>query len=166
LHPSPDCRRRTQAGGIYWTDRGNDRVERALYDGAGRATVLASAGTNVRGLFIDQANNRIFYADNGADKIYRMNLDGSNRTQVLSTGSGSSSSPPMWNSTSLRDIWYYCDQQLAHIRRINLDGSNPVTLVTDSTYQPYFLDLDLVNGKIYWGDFDGVSANTRQRPFV
>ena len=57
---------------------------------------------------------------------------------------------------------YFCDQQTGRIRRYNLDGTpaGGVTMVTDTTYQPYYLDLDLVNGKIYWGDFDGVSTNT------
>ena len=55
---------------------------------------------------------------------------------------------------------YYCDRDKSHIRRVNLDGTSPVTLVTDTVNQPYYLDLDLVNGKIYWGDFDGVSAGT------
>src|SRR5688500_15318609 len=59
-----------QAGGIYWTNRGASLLERSLYDGTGRATVLASAGTNVRGIALDLTNNLIYYADNGADILY------------------------------------------------------------------------------------------------
>jgi hypothetical protein len=73
------------AGGIYWTNRGASLVERALYDGTGRTTVLASAGTNVRGIWLDLPSNQIWYCDNGGDVIYRMNLSGSSRVPVIST---------------------------------------------------------------------------------
>ena len=143
------------AGGIYWTNRAAARIERSLYDGTGYATVLASAGTNVRGIALDLANNRLYCADNGADVIYRINLDGTGRVNILNI-----TSPPSFPADVEINLaaghLYYCDQTKAHIRRINLDGSGtPVTLVTDTTYTPYYLDLDLVNGKIYWGDFQG-----------
>ncbi len=145
------------AGGIYWSNRGAGLLERASYDGAGRTTVLANAGSNVRGLALDLTNNRIYYADNGADILYRLNLDGTNRSTVLVLGS---SFPADLKLNLTAGHLYYCDQQNGLIRRINLDGSSPATLVTDTTYQPYYMDLDLAAGKIYWGDFDGVTANT------
>ena len=147
------------AGGIYWTNRGASLLERALYDGTGRATVLAGAGTNVRGLWLDIPNNFIYYCDNGADVIYRMNLNGTGRVSLLSLGMGTAFPADIEINAAAGHL-YYCDQQNAHIRRTNLDGSNPVTILTDAIYQPYYLDLDLVNGKIYWGDFDGLTANT------
>jgi len=147
-----------QAGGIYWTNRGAGLLERSLFDGTGRATVLPSAGTNVRGIALDLTNNLIYYADNGADILYKLNLNGTSRTTVLSVG------PNAFPADVRLDLaaghLYYCDRDKFHIRRINLTGTNPVTLVTDSTHQPYYLDLDIGAGKIYWGVFDGVSAGT------
>ena len=58
------------AGGIYWSNRGASLLERSLYDGTGRVTVLSSAGATVRGLALDLTNNLIYYADNGADILY------------------------------------------------------------------------------------------------
>lgn len=147
-----------RGGGIYWTNRGAGLIERSGYDGTGRATVLSSAGTNVRGVALDLTNNLIYYADNGADILYKLNLNGTGRTTVLSVGPAAFPADVRLNLAA--GHLYYCDQQKAHIRRINLDGSNPATLVTDTTYQPYYLDLDLAGGKIYWGDFDGVSSDT------
>ncbi len=152
------------AGGIYWTDRGNDRLERARYDGTARTTILPnagfpSAGTNVRGIVIDQVNNLIYYADNGADVIYKLNLDGTNRTIVLNLGMGTAFPADMELNPAAGHL-YFCDQQNGRIRRIHLDGTPAVNIITDTTYQPYYLDLDLENGKIYWGDFDGVSTGT------
>ena len=148
-----------RAGGIYWTNRAANLLERSLYDGTAHATVLSSAGTNVRGIALNLTNNLLYYADNGADKLHRLNLNGTGRVEILTTGP--SSFPADVEIDLAAGHLYYCDQQKAHIRRINLDGSGtPVTLITDTTSQPYFLDLDPVNGKIYWGDFDGVSSNT------
>ena len=145
-------------GGIYWTNRGAGLVERARYDGVGRATVRSGAGTNVRGLALELGSGRIYYADNGADLLYRMNLDGSDRVTVLAVGP--SAFPADVRVDAAAGHLYYCDQQKAHLRRVGLDGSNPVVLVSDAVSQPYYLDLDGVGRKIYWGDFDGVSANT------
>src|SRR5688500_2854193 len=122
-----------QAGGIYWTNRGASLLERSLYDGTGRTTVLSNAGSNVRGIALDLTSNLIYYADNGADDIYKMNLDGTNRTLVLDVLS------PAFPADMELDLaaghLYYCDRDKFHIRRINLNGTSPVTLVTDSTYQ-------------------------------
>lgn len=146
------------AGGIFWTNRGASLVERALYDGTGRTTVLASAGTNVRGIWLDLPSNRIWYCDNGGDVIYRMNMDGTSRVPVISLTGGAFPADIELNLAT--GLLYYCDQQNAHIRRTNLDGTGGTVLISNSTSQPYYLDLDLTNNKIYWGDFDGVSANT------
>lgn len=149
------------AGGIFFTNRGQSRVEKALYDGTGRQTVLAGAGSNVRGLALDLASGKIYYADNGADVIYRMNLDGTSRVQILLTGPVAGTSFPADVRLNLAGgHLYFCDQQKGQLRRCSLDGSNAVVLLTDSVYQPYYLDLDLNAGKIYWGDFDGVTSNT------
>ncbi len=146
------------AGGIYWTNRAAALLERSLYDGTGHTTVLASAGSNVRGIALDLSNNLIYYADNGTDILYRINLDGTGRVSLLTTGP--SSFPADVELNLAAGHLYYCDRDKFHIRRINLDGSTPVTLVTDATFDPYYLDLDMVNGKIYWGDFNGTAANT------
>ncbi|MEN9284433.1 MAG: hypothetical protein RLZZ179_1926 [Verrucomicrobiota bacterium] len=146
------------AGGIYWTNRGAGLVERADFDGANRTTVRPNAGTNVRGIAILPATNHIYYADNGADLIYRMNLDGSDRITIFTVGP--SAFPADLRLDPAAGHLYYCDQQKAHLRRINLDGSNPLTLHSSTVHQPYYVDIDPVARRIYWGDFDGVSANT------
>lgn len=149
------------AGGIYWTNRGAGLLERSLYDGKGRATVLSSAGANVRGLWLDLPNSRIYYCDNGADVLRRLNLDGTGATTIIALGQDSAFPADIELNPAAGHL-YFCDQQTGRLRRYNLDGTpaGGVTILTDTTYQPYYLDLDLVNGKIYWGDFDGVSANT------
>lgn len=145
------------AGGIYWTNRGQSRVERAGFDGSGRTTVLAGAGSNVRGIALDLAGGRIFYADNGGDMIYRMSLDGSGREPILSVGPGAF--PADLRLDLPNGHLYYCDRDRDHIRRCRLDGTDPVVVVPPGT-QPYYLDLDIEGGNIYWGDFDGAVPDT------
>ncbi len=148
---------RADAGGIYWTNRGQSRVEKAGFDGSNKMTVLASAGTNVRGIALDLAGERIFYADNGADMLHRMNLDGSGRVPILATGP--SSFPADIRLDLAGGHLYFCDRDKDQIRRCDLNGANPVTVAGAGT-QPYYLDLDLEAGRIYWGDFDGATPNT------
>jgi sugar lactone lactonase YvrE len=148
-----------QAGGIYWTNRGAGLLERSLYDGTGRTTVRSSAGGNVRGLWLDLPNNRIYWCDNGADNIHRVNFNNTGFTTIITLGAGTSF-PADIEIDPAAGFLYYCDQQRRHIRRTDLAGGNGTTIVTDTSYWPYYLDLDLTNGKIYWGDFEGVPTST------
>lgn len=149
------------AGGIYWTNRGRGLVERARYDGAEWKTLVAEAGGNVRGIALDLADNRIFYNDNGGDVLYRLKLDGTGREAIFNTTNGQPGSFPADLRLDLsKQLIYYCDQQKGEIVRISTDGTRPKVIVQDNTFQPYYLDLDLAAGKLYWGDFDGVTANT------
>ena len=147
------------AGGIYFTNRNAGLLERALYDGSGRSTVLTSSSTDVRGLWLDIPNNRIWYCDADADTVNKLNLDGTNRSTVFNMGTGNAFPADLELNLAAGHL-YFCDQQNGLIRRINLDGTGAVTLVTDPTYRPYYLDLDLVNGNIYWGDFQGSPTTT------
>jgi hypothetical protein len=153
LHASP-----ARAGGIFWTNRGAGLLERSGYDGSTRTTIRSNAGTNLRGLWLDLPNNRIYYCDNGADNIHRVGFDNTGFTTLFPTGP--SSFPADIEIDPVAGHIYYCDQQKRHIRRTDLTGNNAAILVTDTTYWPYYLDLDFVNRKIYWGDFEGSPTTT------
>ena len=140
----------SHAGKIYFTDRGASQVMTANFDGTSLQTIIPSAGTNIRGIAIDVASDDLFYADNGGDDIYRARLDGSGRTPVVSTGLGFPADIALDRQAGKL---YWCDRNNHRIERANYDGSSRETLIT--TTQPYYLDLDLTNGKIYWGDFAG-----------
>jgi len=135
---------------MIFTDRGASIVRIANLDGTGLQTLIPSAGTNIRGIAIDVETDDLFYADNGADVIYRSRLDGSNRVEIASTNLGFPADVALHRSAGKI---YWCDRNNNRIERANYDGTGRETVVT--TTQPYYLDLDLTNEKLYWGDFSG-----------
>ena len=138
------------AGKMIFTDRSARLVRIANLDGSGLQTLIPSAGSNIRGIAIDIPGNNLFYADNGADIIYRARLDGSQREAIITSGLGFPADLALDHAAG---HIYWCDRNNNRIERANYDGSNRLTVI--STIQPYYLDLDTLNRKIYWGDFSG-----------
>ena len=136
------------AGSMIFTDRGSNELRIADLDGSNVRTLISAAGTNVRGVAIDTATEQLFYADNGGNIIYRTQLDGSSGIPIISTDLN-------FPADLVLDCpggkLYWCDRDNNRIERSNYDGGEREAFIT--TTQPYFLDLDLVNRKIYWGDF-------------
>jgi sugar lactone lactonase YvrE len=151
-----------QGGGVYWTDRGASELKRMNFDGSGLQTVqlggtISAPGSNIRGIAFDGASNRIFWADNGADRLLRANADGSSSI-VLYTIVGGNSFPADVRLDLSNQLFYWCDQLRNRIQRSSLDGDSIVDVITNAAATgPYFMDLDVPAGKIYWGDFDGGS---------
>jgi DNA-binding beta-propeller fold protein YncE len=152
----------TQAGGLFWTDRGASQLKRMNFDGSGLQTILLSGdvtspGSNIRGIAVDAANNRIFWADNGADQLLRANLDGA-ASVVLHGIAGGNSFPADVRIDPIHKLFYWCDQSRNRIQRSTFDGNEVIDVVTNAAATgPYFMDLDLSAGKVYWGDFDAGS---------
>ncbi|MBK8001823.1 MAG: hypothetical protein IPK15_24755 [Verrucomicrobia bacterium] len=151
-----------QAGGVYWTDRGASQLKRMNFDGSNLQTILLSGsvtspGRNLRGLAVDNVSNRIFWADNGADRLLRANLDGSGSV-ILHTITGGNSFPADVRMDFANQQLYWCDQTRLRIQRSTFDGTAVTDVITNAAASgPYFMDLDVPEGKIYWGDFSGGS---------
>ena len=151
-----------EAGGIYWTDRGASQLKRMGFDGSGLQTIalsgsVTSPGTNIRGLAVDNVSNRIFWADNGADRLLRANLDGTGST-ILHTITGGNAFPADVRLDLANRLFYWCDQTRNRIQRSTFDGTSVTDIITNAAPTgPYFMDVDVPAGKIYWGDFGGGS---------
>lgn len=149
-----------QAGGVFWTDRGASQLKRMNFDGSDLRIIapsgaVASPGSNIRGIAVDIAQNRIFWADNGADRLLRANMDGTGSV-ILYTIAGGNSFPADVRLDLNNQLFYWCDQTQRKIQRSTLDGAAVTDLITNAAATgPYFMDLDRGAGKIYWGDFDG-----------
>jgi len=150
------------AGGIYWTDRGASQLKRMNFDGSNLQTItlsgaVTSPGSNVRGIAVDGVSNRIFWADNGSARLLRANFDGSDST-ILYTIAGGNSFPADVRLDLGNQFFYWCDQLRNRIQRSTLDGGPVIDVITNAAPTgPYFMDLDVPAGKIYWGDFGGGS---------
>jgi len=147
------------AGGIFWSDRGADQLKRMEFDGSNLQTIIlsgevTSAGSNVRGIALDLANERIFWADNGADRIQRANFDGSSSVILHTIASNSFPADVFLDPDS--QVLYWCDATRKHIERSDFDGNSVMFAVSGAAPSgPYFMELDRIGGKIYWGDFRG-----------
>jgi DNA-binding beta-propeller fold protein YncE len=139
---------------IYWTNyAGKPSVFSADEDGSDRQGIYSSPQGTLEyqsGIAVDAANNHIYFGDKRNNAIYRSDLNGAN-LQVIVPAEGMPS-----NSDGVKELrldsrhghLYWSDDRLSLIRRVNLDGSNLVDLV--SAERVGDIDLDLVNGKIYW----------------
>jgi hypothetical protein len=149
-----------QAGGVFWSDRGASQLKRMNFDGSNLQTIplsgaVTSPGSNIRGIAVDNAHGRIFWADNGADRLLRANLDGSGSV-ILHTIAGGSSFPADVRLDFVNQHLYWCDQTRLRIQRSALDGAAVTDIITNAAASgPYFMDVDVPSGKIYWGDFSG-----------
>jgi hypothetical protein len=149
-------------GGVYWTDRGASQLKRMNFDGSNLQTIalsgaVTSPGSNIRGIAVDNVSNRVFWADNGADRLLRANFDGSAST-ILYTVPGGNSFPADVRLDFGNQLFYWCDQLRNRIQRSTFDGASVIDVITNAAATgPYFMDLDVPAGKIYWGDFGGSS---------
>jgi DNA-binding beta-propeller fold protein YncE len=146
------------AGGVTWTDRGASAIKRMNFDGTALVTVsvsgaVVSPGTNIRGIALDVSGGRMFWADNGGDRILRANLDGTSATILASLPAGISFPADVRLDLTGERI-YFCDQQRNLLQRMTFSGAGLETVInTANGNQPYFLDVVLAAGKVYWGGF-------------
>ena len=138
------------AGKLIISDRGAGSIKITNFDGSSPEVLIPSAGTNVRGIATDLSMGIIFYADNGSDIIYKTKIDGSEKTAIIQSGLGF---PADITIDRFSKKIYWCDRNNDRIECSDYNGNNRRTII--NTNDPYYLDLDLVNKKIYWGDFSG-----------
>ena len=144
-----------EPGKMYWSDRGSGQIFVANFDGSGQQEILNDEeipGSNrLRGLTEDPDSGDLFFCDSSAGKIFRFNPFTDDEAAELVTGLGF---PADVTLHPVEKKIYWCHRNGDKIQRADLDGSNVEDVVTD-TKQPYFLSLDLTEGKVYWGDFAG-----------
>jgi hypothetical protein len=146
------------AGGIFWTDRGANQLKRMNFDGTSLQTISLSGavtvpGSNTRGIAVDIVNEQIFWADNGADRLLRANFDGSSSV-ILHTITGGNSFPADVWLDPVSQLLYWCDQRRRRIQRATFNGNSVTDVITNTgSTGPYFMNMDTVAGKIYWGGF-------------
>ncbi|MCB9069662.1 MAG: S8 family serine peptidase [Calditrichae bacterium] len=140
---------------LYWIDLFDDTFYRSDLNGTNMETVLSGLSSPYS-IAVDAVNSQIYWIEvfPVADRrIRRANLDGTGIVTLVSF-SGQNA-----NGLSL-DIaggkMYWCEgfdfaTAPEGIWRANLDGSNPEKVV-DLSVDPFGLALDLVNGKMYFGN--------------
>jgi sugar lactone lactonase YvrE len=166
------------AGHLYWTNMGNPTandgsIERADFDGKNVTHIVPSGGTfTPKQLQLDEKNRKLYWCDREGMRVMRANLDGSNIETLIDTSEGDSRPGKVirkWCVGIALDVdagKLYWTQKGAdnagqgRIFRANLEipkGQTPanredIELLYGGLPEPIDLELDLVNGTIYWTD--------------
>lgn len=120
-----------------------------------RMTILIAFAALAAGGSTTQAQRIYWTGDGGVRRAY---LDGSN-IELVVPGAGIALALDLVDAKI-----YFSVGSPSRIQRANLDGSNVENVVTSNVHAVRDIDLDLLNGKIYWIDiaashgfpFDGV----------
>jgi subtilisin family serine protease len=145
---------------VYWASLTGNTIHRSNLNGTNAETVLSGLNQPYS-LAVDPANSHIYWIEVfpvANRSIRRANYDGTGVVTLLALNGQNN------NGLSL-DIaggkMYWCEgfhpTNPEGIWRANLDGSNPQKIVnppagTFGQGDPFGLALDLVHGKLYWGE--------------
>jgi len=175
---------------VYWSDFGNNTIQRSNRDGAEHETIYTSSN-RLKGLDLDLIEGKIFWVESVDDGgtydiglIRKSNLDGSSVQTIVTTdftSEGLSSNPSDIAVDPVNQVVYWVDTtdfgHQGRIYRAKTDGSNPELIIQD--FKPSSIELDFYNERIYWADnvdkeimragFDGSGVelvlSTSARPF-
>ena len=118
---------------LYWTDVGNDRIEKASMDGTDR-TVLHSTGlSTVYGLTLDYDNQILYWADYSNNQIEYSLTDGSNRTVLTSSGI-----TDPFSITFFDGNLYWTDWSDHRIYTLSVDSPSTISQVTSNLGQDLY----------------------------
>ncbi|MDE2736451.1 MAG: DUF5050 domain-containing protein [Gemmatimonadota bacterium] len=146
------------AGGkMYWTDRDTDKIQRANLDGSNVEDLITSGIGAPRDIALDLTKGRMYWKEQDTDKIQRANLDGSDIEDLFPSGMGYPRNIGIALDVGEGKMYWTDRWSKFLIRRADLDGSNVENLLT-SLYEPLFIALDSVGGKMYWAVYDQVDV--------
>lgn len=139
---------------------GTCKIIRCNLDGSGQEDVVTELA-NVNDIELDLNNRKIYWLQNtnNDDKIYKADMDGLNsNVQYI-----------YYTTTESRELWGLAldapnqllwitergsNYSASYIRRMTVTGSN-ITTIKNPAYNPH--DIEFYNGKIYWGENDGIT---------
>lgn len=132
---------------VYWVEFVPDLVRRAKTNGTMVETIITDIA-NPDDITIDPANGKL-YIGGKVDGIYVADLDGSNLELIYETTGITGIDFDKTNNQL-----YFTRSSSKEINRIDPLGENPETLVTLSNGRPDGIQVDPLNGKIFWADND------------
>jgi sugar lactone lactonase YvrE len=135
------------SGKMYWTDSGDQMVQRANIEGSNIEDLVTSTDglSEPTGIALDVDAEKMYWTDYGTDMIQRANFDGS-IIEDLVTGLDT---PRGIALDVAGGKMYWTDSGTGKIQRANLDGSSVEDLIT-GVGSPRGIALDLSAGKMYW----------------
>jgi hypothetical protein len=161
-------------GYLYYTEGNTRTIRRVRTDGGGEEAIVQGRWNGPIDVKLDVANGYMYWTQivSTHSELYRARLDGSEQ-QLLFSDQGfyyDLALAPAQGSGYLGKYIYFADQHPDHhsIRRIGIDGSDPTTLITLTGMEPSGLEIDPVDGMLYWSrrDEPGVWRATLDGEFI
>jgi hypothetical protein len=141
-----------EAGLLYWTENGTNRIRRAGLDGSSPEDVISSGLGFPADIEIDAAGGKLYWADRDLDVIRRANLDGTSVETVVNVPApGNNAAPYFLELDVSAGKIYWSDFDSGVIHRANLDGSLQENFITGLDR---VRDIEVVDDMIYWTDRD------------
>ena len=109
---------------MYWSDIGNDRIERSSMDGTDRRVLHSTGLSNVYALTLDYENQTLYWADFTNNRIEKSSTDGGNRVLVTSAGI-----TDPFGMTFYDGNLYWVDSSLNSIYRLNVNSPTVVRVI-------------------------------------
>lgn len=138
-------------GYIIWSDTTQDKIFRALPDGAssGAVEVIAYNLDTVEGLAVDEVNRKLYWTDAGRSSLEVAELDGSHRKVLIWTTMDKPRGLVLSHSTG---TLFFADWgKQPKIETADMDGRNRKVLVTELGW-PNSLTIDHATNTLYWTD--------------
>ena len=155
---------------VYWSENlgdglgGDDDIHRVDLDGADFEVMYSGFSGEISGLEIDTANNLMYWTDAARAEILRDTIEehGFNSTFDKLVDYDPSSTSGLWDLAldisqgHMYFTHYDADAGTNKVMRANLDGTGIVDRVDvdaldgTSVDEPFGIDLDLANGKMYF----------------
>lgn len=104
------------------------------------------------GMVMDTLNLKLYISDYSADKIYRSNLDGSGFEDFRTGVDGPNGLAIDYDQNQ---IYWDTSSGIQRANISNTDVTQKEDFVTGQTNDPDGLDIDLVNRKLYWVNYNG-----------
>ncbi|XP_037297516.1 LOW QUALITY PROTEIN: low-density lipoprotein receptor-related protein 4 [Manduca sexta] len=139
-----------RTGLIYWTDTGEEKIQRATRDGTRIETVIGSGLHTVDGIAIDSTGRKIYWTDGGHNSIEVAELDGTNRKVLIWTNLDSPRAIVL--HYELGYMFWSDWGTSAKIERADMDGNNRQVIVDSNIKWPNGLTIDRIEGRLYWND--------------
>ena len=118
---------------MYWTDVGNDMIEKASMDGTARMVLHSTGLSTVYGMTLDYDNQILYWADYSSNQIESSLTNGLNRMVLTSTGIADP-----FSITFFEGNLYWTDWSEHRIYTLSVDSPSVISPVTNNLGQDLY----------------------------
>lgn len=128
-------------------------IKKCDINGMNVSTIISTNINSPQGFQIDFNKQKIYWINGSNSNLYKANLDGSNEELVIDISSGSVFESSIDFGIDNKQI-FWIDRYKSVITSANIDGTEIKTIVQDNLDEPYEVNVDNLNKKLYVVDYN------------